>query len=382
MPNVDVAIIGAGPAGSATAIALAQRGYEIALIDRKNFPREKLCGDFVNPINRPILRRLGVESEIHALQHAKVTGFRITSTSGAAAEARFPSAAQGTMAGLGLRRASLDHTLVRQAASLDAAVRLNSRVEALSRNARGWRFKIGEESWQAKFLIGADGRNSWVAEQLDLNRRAGMRGRSVGFQARLKGSRAAQGKVEIHLFPGGYAGLVGLGGGELNLCMAIERRMLPRAATSEFLLERCLPRNPYLKDVLQRSAAISPFRSAYPVYFSPRRCYAERALLVGDAARVSEPVTGEGIYFAMRGGLLAAQVIAEALAVNDLSAGFLRRYEQSCERMFRNRMSLNALMRFAVYRPALLSPLVRLLARKRGWLDSVIGAVCAPEPLP
>ena len=381
MQRADIAIIGAGPAGSAAAIALAQRGYQVVLIDKQPFPREKLCGDFVNPINLPILRRLGVESEIHAQPHGKVSGFRITSASGAAAEAQFPTAAQGGAAGLGLRRALLDHTLVRRAASVGVAVRLNCRADELSRSANGWQFKAGGESWQANMLIGADGRNSRVAEQLGLNSRADMRGRSVGFQTRLKCSGAAQGQIAIHLFPGGYAGLIGLGDGELNLCLAIDHRTLPGADISEFLLEKCLPKNPFLKDLLQRSTEISSFRSAYPVYFSRRRCYADRALLVGDAARVSEPVTGEGIYFAMHSGLLASEVITEALAVKDSSARFLRRYEQRCDRVFRRRMGLNALVRFAVYRQALLSPLISLFARKRRVLDSLVGSVCAPEPL-
>jgi flavin-dependent dehydrogenase len=163
--------------------------------------------------------------------------------------------------------------------------------------------------------------------------------------------------------------------------LALDRRMLPRGATSEFLLEKCLPRNPHLKDVIERSTEISPFRSAYPVYFSRRRSYAEHALLVGDAARVSEPVTGEGIYFAMRSGLLAAEVIAEALAVNDLSARFLRRYEQRCHQTFRRRMRLNSIMRFAIYRPTFMNPLLRLLSRRRRLLDSLVGTVCAAEPL-
>jgi geranylgeranyl reductase family protein len=381
MRSADVAIIGAGPAGSAAAIALAERGYEVALIDKQPFPREKLCGDFVNPINRPILRRLGVENELHAQQHASVTSFRITSESGAAADAMLRSAARPGTAGLGLRRAVLDDTLVRRSASLGAAVRLNSRVQALSRTARGWRFTAGAESWQAKILLGADGRNSWVAEQLGLNRGSGRRARSVGFQARLKSAEAAKGRVEIHLFRGGYAGLIRVGGSELNLCLALDRRVLPRGATSEFLLEKCLPRNPHLKDVIERSTEISPFRSAYPVYFSRRRSYAEHALLVGDAARVSEPVTGEGIYFAMRSGLLAAEVIAEALAVNDLSARFLRRYEQRCHQTFRRRMRLNSIMRFAIYRPTFMNPLLRLLSRRRRLLDSLVGTVCAAEPL-
>ena len=93
MPDVDVAIVGAGPAGSAAAIALAERGYAVVLIDKQPFPREKLCGDFVNPINRPILRRLGVENELRARPHASVASFRITSESGVAVDVPLSSAA-------------------------------------------------------------------------------------------------------------------------------------------------------------------------------------------------------------------------------------------------------------------------------------------------
>ena len=376
MQEMDVAIIGAGPAGSAAAIGLARGGYRVALFDKQPFPREKLCGDFVSPINLPLLRRLGVEDEILAQEHATVARFRITSTSGAEAAARFP----GGAIGLGLRRALLDHTLARQAADCGATVRLNSRADELSRSANGWRFKADGENWQAKLLIGADGRNSWAAEQLGLNSGAATQGRSVGFQARLKCPGAAQGRVEVHLFPGGYAGLIGLGGSEVNLCLAIDRRRLPRTAVRKFLIEQCLPQNACIKSVLERSTEVSPFRSAYPVYFPRRRCYAERALLAGDAARVSEPVTGEGIYFAMQSGLLAAEVIEQALAVSDLSARFLQRYEQRCARMFRSRLNLNAALRFAVYRPALLTPLIGLFARESRWLDSLVAAVCAPQP--
>ena len=59
MRAFDIAVVGAGPAGSAAAITLARQGYAVALLDKERFPREKLCGDFINPISRPILRDLG-----------------------------------------------------------------------------------------------------------------------------------------------------------------------------------------------------------------------------------------------------------------------------------------------------------------------------------
>ena len=84
------------------------------------------------------------------------------------------------------------------------------------------------------------------------------------------------------------------------------------AAPSSYSRE-CWPQNPHLKEIITRSDSAAELRSVYPVHFPSRRCVADGALLVGDAARVSEPVTGEGIYFAMRSGLLAAETIDLAL---------------------------------------------------------------------
>jgi menaquinone-9 beta-reductase len=114
----------------------------------------------------------------------------------------------------------------------------------------------------------------------------------------------------------------------------------------------------------------------YPVYFSPRRSYAHRVLLVGDAARVNEPVTGEGIYFALKSGELAAGTIDQAFRKSDFSVDHLRSYEWECRLAFQTRWRINTLIRWLIYRPALLSPLVRCSGRRRGLLDSMVYKVC------
>ena len=378
MRNFDVVIVGAGPAGSATAIGLARLGYEVALLDKKSFPREKLCGDFVNPINWAIFRDLGVEERVLAEPHGEVTGFRITHSSGRDAEVRFRSHDRRRTMGLGLRRAALDYLLLQKAAELGATTRLECQVDKLSRTTQGWQLKIEEESWQAKLLIGADGRNSWVARQLGLNRSSAFQGRSVGFQSRLRCPGATGGQIQIHLFPGGYAGVVGLGDGTITLGTAIDKRKLGRERGAEFLFNKVLAQNPHLKEILTRSDSPAELRSVYPVHFPSRRRVADGALLVGDAARVSEPVSGEGIYFAMRSGLLAAETTGLALRRKNLTAEGLAGYERACRRAFRSRLALNALLRFAVYRPALIDPFIRLSAKNGRLLNSLVDAVCVP----
>src|SRR5687768_18201476 len=95
MEKFDAAIVGAGPAGTAAAISLAGKGYRVALIDKEKFPRAKLCGDFINPVNWPILRELGIDNQVLSFEHEKVTAFRITTCSGEQAQALFQAQNRG-----------------------------------------------------------------------------------------------------------------------------------------------------------------------------------------------------------------------------------------------------------------------------------------------
>jgi len=381
MKHFDVAIIGAGPAGSSAAIQLAAKGYSVALLDKEQFPREKLCGDFLNPVNWPMLRELKMEREILARSHEKVTTFHFTSFSGEEAEVPLPTSKDGTVFGLGLRRFDLDYVLLKKAESEGVVDFQECKLIELKRESQSWLLRFDRagmiEELQARVLIGADGRNSWVAHHLGLADPAAMQGRSVGFQFRLKCTNRSTGKVEIHVFPGGYAGVVGLDGDTVTLGLAIEKHRLPDGRPEQSLLKSILPQNPWLKEML-RNGSVSEMRSTYPVYFPPRRAYADGVLLVGDAARVSEPVTGEGIYFALKSGVFAAKTVDEAFQMSDVSAVRLRSYQRDCRSAFAVRRGINALIRWLIYRPALLSPLIRFSGKRRGLLGSLVHTICQP----
>ena len=380
MEHFDVAIIGAGPAGSSAAIALARKGYSVALLDKQQFPREKLCGDFLNPISWPLLRELEIDGAVLSCPHEKVTRFRFTSFSGEEAEVPLPTSKDGTIFGLGLRRFDLDYLLLTKAKGEGARDFQNCKLKELRRESPSWLLRFDRagviDELRASVLIGADGRNSWVGHHLGMTSGAAMQGRAIGFQLRLKSSNSLAGKVEIHLFPGGYAGLVGLDGNTLNLCLAIDKIRLQHHRSLDRLLRFGLSSNPRLETMLRRSEIAGQARSVYPVYFSPRRSYGDRVLLTGDAARVNEPVTGEGIYFALKSGELAARAIDQAFRKGDLSADQLCTYDRECRSTFRTRWRINTLIRWLIYRPALLAPLIRFSGSRRGLLDSMVYTIC------
>lgn len=382
MNQFDIAIVGAGPAGSSTAIRLAQHGYRVALIDRAIFPRDKLCGDFLNPTSWPILDGLEVSDDLLARPHAKISTFRMSAASGAAAVSALP--VQGARQfGLGLRRFHLDHVLLERAKQVGVSVRQGVKVTGVDRDSRGWRLAVDHgdhpSSAQARFLVGADGRNSWVARQLGVLSPRAQPSSAVGFEVQLKNVQAVRHSVEIHQFTGGYAGLVRVDEHTVNLCFTVRLRQLGKARSFEQLREHLLGANPLLQALLVDAETVSPLRSVWPVYFPRRRCFGAGFLLVGDAARVTEPVTGEGIYFALRSGQLAATTIAAALREGNVTPARLSQYDGACRTEFRARLWLNTLIRRLMYRPKLLSIAIRLLGIRKPLLETLVNTVCQPH---
>jgi flavin-dependent dehydrogenase len=268
--------------------------------------------------------------------------------------------------GLGLRRESLDHILLRKAEREGVTIFQGVRPREIAFDRGRWTIRWGGEDGRlsAAVLVGADGRNSWTAERLgvDTERASGR----VAFQLQMIGVGGIEREVQVHIFPGGYAGLIGLGNAAANLCFSVERTCLRSSGTIEELMARSLFRNRRLKEALETAERTGAAHSAYPVFFSPRKSSGEGFVLVGDAARVTEPVTGEGVYFALKGGELAAEAIDQAFARGDFSSRALSAYGRACREAFGVRSAVNRAVRSVVYRPGIVRPAITL-SSKMSW---------------
>ena len=179
----DVVVVGAGPAGSATASLLARRGLDVVLLDRATFPRDKPCGEYLSPEAGRILERLGVFEQLRA-QAVSLGGMTVVSPAGTAFTGRFAGAAPHrgfSDRGMALPRRELDAVLVAAAAGHGARVRADVRVEGVGGEDRGRRTvhlrarSGGAGAIAARFVVGADGLQSRIASQLGVVRRGRLR---------------------------------------------------------------------------------------------------------------------------------------------------------------------------------------------------------------
>jgi menaquinone-9 beta-reductase len=334
MTRYDVVIVGAGPAGAATAILTARAGLSTLVFERAQFPREKVCGDCLNPGAWSVLDRLGVSASIDLLPSAKLQWVNFVDLAGRAIRFELPNEARGER---GIRRKIFDDTLIRRAMIEGAEVRFGNPVLKIE-NGAGWRVTAGERTVQARFLVAADGRNSSVARLLsDFPKTQTDR---VALQTHFSTDMEAH--VTLQLSQYGYLGSATIGEGLMNLCLVCR----PQHAEL-FRLEAARR---------YRLSGDHRWQSITPLTRSPIFARRGNLLYVGDAGRVVEPLTGEGILYGLRSGVLAAEAICAAIA-NSSDAS--RIYAQQI--LYRRRLWVNQIARLAVLHTGISNCVLRVL---------------------
>ena len=361
MEIFDVAVVGGGPAGSSCAAFCAANGLRVVLIEREKFPREKVCGDCLNPECRPILRRLDIDQRIRASPHGVVDWVEFINVRNRNLRIDLP---RGENAEIAIKRSAFDSILLDRARELGAEVREASTLTSIEKSDDAWKVTTGEATaaFGVRVLVGADGRNSTVARLLGLLPHVAKE--RVALQAHIPLPCGFGNRVVLQLLPGGYSGQAPVNDSELNLCLVGKPksiRALQDWGTQYFNLPST-----------QSWRTITPLtRSALP----PAR---ENVLFVGDAARVVEPFTGEGIFYALRSGELAAAAAKEMIHGNATEA--VRDYTAQHAAIYRGRLWINTLARsavvsarlgsilfeFAHFQPALLGLLTRKIVRHPG----------------
>src|ERR1700674_1698805 len=166
MEVVDVAIIGGGPAGSTCAAFCAAAGLRTLILEREKFPREKVCGDCINPACWPVLEKLELAQKFRNCPHATLNTVEFIAIGGQKLRVDLP---QSERAEIAIKRSLFDHLLLNRARTLGAEIREKATLIALDQTAaKNWKIDIVRETFAARVVVGADGRNSTVARLRNL----------------------------------------------------------------------------------------------------------------------------------------------------------------------------------------------------------------------
>jgi flavin-dependent dehydrogenase len=349
----DVIIVGAGPAGAVAAVVLARAGARVRLLDRAAFPRHKLCGDTINPGALMALRDLDLAAPIDA-SGLRIDGMRVTGPTGVAIEGRYPHG----LYGYALVRRDLDWALLQQAIAVGVQFESGVAVRrAIVDTSRATRCVAGvavgvhghARDLRAPVTIAADGRRSTLAFALGLARHP-PRPRRWAIGAYYENVRGTSSLGEMHVRRGRYIGVAPLPGGMTNVCLVRTIYPKPDPFFATLLVDE-LARDPWLRDRFADARLARPPTVLGPLAVDVTSDTVAGLLLAGDAAGFIDPMTGDGLRFAIRGGVLAAAAALEALTHG--WNGVHDRLAVARRREFAAKWRFNRALRFVVARPSI-----------------------------
>lgn len=373
MPSeTDVLVIGAGPGGSTAASLLARAGWDVLLVDRATFPRPKTCGDGLTPRATAMLARLDVEllEGLLAQEFQRIYGGRVIAPDGTALDVRFADCVPDLPPfGLVVPRVTFDNWLCRHAVSSGARLWEGAAVTDLvvedDRIIRAMvRCEGGKEAVAARLALIATGASIALLKRLGVVRRMPSAARAA--RAYYQGATGLDARFEFYfsseLLPG-YAWAFPTGSETANVGVGFFGRTPQASGTPAAFLRRF--ESMAGQRWLASARRVSPIE-AYPIRtdYPSHRVHGANWLLVGEAAGLANPITGEGIDLALESAALAAEVADAALRADRLSHQRLSAYDRALRGRFVGYFrAARLLQRLIMTHPQRMNRLIRQAAR-------------------
>ncbi len=379
----DAIVIGAGPAGSAAAILLARAGWSVALVERQDFPRRKVCGECIAASNLPLLHDLGIGPALASLAGPELRHVALMQR-GQTVAAALPRAGDPRFAwGRALGRETLDTLLVERARACGVQVLQPWSVVALAGGAGQWRCRLRAASThdamevRAPLAIAAHG--SWETLAGERERRRDRRRTSdlFAFKANFRGGTLAPGLLPVLCLDGGYGGMVVADGALTTIACCVRRDRLEqlRAAAPGCNAGECVDawlraQCSGVRAALDGAVLDGAWLASGPIDPGVRLQAGDTLLRVGNAAGEVHPIIGEGISMALQSAALLATRLATrapgaaAAGVDALAAAYARDWR----RRFVPRLRLAAAFAHAAMHPASARLLMQAARRFPGLL--------------
>jgi flavin-dependent dehydrogenase len=299
----QVIVVGGGLAGLISSILLKRAGLSVLLIEKKQYPFNRVCGEYISNEVRPFLEREGLYP--NHLKTSSLERFELSDIQGNTASIDLP------LGGFGVSRYQLDNFLYEKA--LLEGVSVKTKTEVAEINFYDDLFEVaikGGESLHAEFVIGAFGKRSKLDKALD---RSFIKKSSpfIGVKYHAYLDFPAD-QIGLYNFDGGYCGISQVEGGLVNICYLSKRDNLKKYGNIKSMEEEVLYKNPLLKQYFEQSTWLREKPEVInEISFEKKEAVKDHILMAGDTAGLITPLCGNGMAMAIHAGKIAADCISQ-----------------------------------------------------------------------
>ncbi len=385
MSGAPICIVGAGPAGASAALKLAYYGISCVLIDKATFPRDKVCGDAISGKVTTLLNRLD-PTIIQRFEgepiKVPIWGIQFFAPNGVPMEIPFvplPGTDLPGAPGYVSKRLDFDHFMIKEIARCAAVqLRLGVAVTGYERTALGWRVSLASgEVLDTPLLLVADGAHSHFSRHIaglpmDKKHHAG------AVRAYYRGVQGmdSRGFIELHflkeLTPG-YFWIFPLPDGQANVGLGMRSDYIARRRVNlRKAFDEVIRHHPVLSKRFVQAERLSAVQGyGLPLGSGRYRISGDHYMLLGDAAHLVDPLTGEGIGNGFYSGFIAADQTKACLEANKFSADFMRAYDLRIDRVLGGELRLSYQMQRLARYPFLVNIIARIIHRNQGVVDAI-----------
>ncbi|HEV8514129.1 MAG TPA: NAD(P)/FAD-dependent oxidoreductase [Cyclobacteriaceae bacterium] len=322
-------IVGGGLAGLVAANVLVRAGIACIVIEKKEYPFHRVCGEYISNETVPYLKSLGLYPE--EINPVQIKRFQLTSVNGKAAELPLD------LGGFGISRYSFDRFLYQRAKSNGVEFILNTEVESILFANNNFEVKTSQQLLSADIVIGAFGKRSKLDVRLNrdfINQRSPYV--AVKYHVR---TEHPLNLISLHNFQDGYCGISNIEEGKSCLCYLTHRKNLKEFGSIKLMEENVLFKNPFLKSIFSNSHFLfEKPETINEISFSTKEPVEDHILMCGDAAGMITPLCGNGMAMAIHSAKIVSELIIDFCAEKISREELEKKYSQQWHSRFAKRL--------------------------------------------